>query len=162
MGNPIQILIAMAVVMMLSGCRDREASISEKTDPDNSIDIVFHPSHEPKKAGAPFSDAVEVGELFFLSGQIGMDHSVRELVSGGIEAETRQALVNIKQVLAQHGMQLQDVVKVTVILADMDHFRAFNEIYRKYLPHKPARTTFAASGLARDAQVEIEVVAVRR
>ena len=162
MENPVRFLIAIATVMALYGCQDHEASISEKTEADNSIDIVFHSSHEPKKAAAPFSDAVEVGDLFFLSGQIGMDHSVRELVSGGIEAETRQALVNIKQVLAQHGMQLQDVVKVTVILADMDHFRAFNEIYRKYLPHKPARTTFAANGLAMDAQIEIEVVAVRR
>jgi len=162
MGNPVHILIAITVVTALYGCQDNEASVSETAETDNNIEIVFHPSHEPKKAAVPFSDAVQVGDLFFLSGQIGMDHSVRELVSGGIEAETRQALVNIKRVLAQHGMQLKDVVKVTVILADMEHFRAFNEIYRKYLPQKPARTTFAANGLARDAQVEIEVVAVRR
>ena len=61
--------------------------------------VVFHISHEPKKQDAPFSDVVQVGQFYFLSGQIGMDHSVRELVEGGIEAQTRQTLENIKAVL---------------------------------------------------------------
>ena len=123
--------------------------------------IIFHPSHEPKKMNAPFSDIVQVDKLFFLSGQIGMDHTTRTLVKGGIIAETKQALENIKAVLAQHKLQLQNVVKCTVILADINDFKAFNEIYTTYFPQKPARTTFAASGLARGAMIEIECVAVR-
>ena len=124
--------------------------------------IVFHPSHEPKKQSAPYSDAVEAGDLFFLAGQIGMDHSTRTLVEGGIREETRQAIENIKAVLAQHGLNLDQVVKCTVILSTMEDFAAFNEIYSAYFVKKPARTTFAASGLARDARVEIDVIAVRR
>ena len=122
---------------------------------------VFHPSHEPRKAEAPFSDVVEVGNLFFLSGQIGIDNQTRELVDGGIEGETRQCMENIEAVLAQHDLDLGDVVKALVILDDMADFEAFNTVYREYLPQKPARTTFAAKGLARGAKVEIEVVAVR-
>ncbi|MEL6143729.1 MAG: Rid family detoxifying hydrolase [Bacteroidota bacterium] len=120
---------------------------------------VFHPTHEPKKVNAPFSDAVQVGNLFFLSGQIGMDHSTRTLVEGGIEAETRQCLENIKAVLAQHELEMKDVVKALVVLDDIEDFAAFNAIYRTYLPQKPARTTFAAEALAAGAKIEIEVVA---
>lgn len=124
-------------------------------------DPVFHQSHEPLKKDAPFSDAVQVGNLFYLAGQIGMDHSTRTLVKGGIQPETVQAIKNIREVLEQHGLGLNDVVKCTVILATMDHFSAFNEVYTQYFPNKPARTTFAASGLARSCQVEIEVIAVK-
>ncbi len=123
--------------------------------------IIFHPSHEPKKQTAPFSDVVEAGNLFFLAGQIGMDHSTRTMVEGGIQAETTRAIENIKAVLAQHGLELDHVVKCTVILSTMEDFAAFNEVYSTYFLKKPARTTFAASGLARDARVEIDVIAVR-
>lgn len=122
---------------------------------------VFHASHEPKKQDAPFSDVVQVGQFYFLSGQIGMDHSTRELVEGGIEEQTRQTLENIKAVLEQHDLQLADVVKAMVVLDDMADFAAFNTVYRQYLPQKPARTTFAAKGLAVGALVEIEVMAVK-
>ncbi len=121
----------------------------------------YHLSHEPKKREAPFSDAVQVGNTYYLSGQIGMDHSTRLLVEGGIEAETKQALENIKAVLSQHQMTLADVVKVTVILEDINDFQTFNQIYTEYLPQKPARTTFAASALAVNAKIEIEVIAVK-
>jgi 2-iminobutanoate/2-iminopropanoate deaminase len=124
--------------------------------------IVFHESHEEKKRTAPFSDAVEVGNLFFLAGQIGMDHSTRNMVTGGIQAETEQAISNIREVLAQHGLTLDQVVKCTVILSTMDNFALFNEVYAKHFVKKPARTTFAASGLARNALVEIEVVAAKK
>jgi 2-iminobutanoate/2-iminopropanoate deaminase len=77
---------------------------------------IFHKSHEPKKQNAPFSDAVQVGNTFYLSGQIGMDHAIRELVEGGIEAETKQVLENIKEVMAQHGFEMTAVIKTTVIL----------------------------------------------
>lgn len=126
-----------------------------------ATDPVYYSSHEPKKQQAPFSDAVQVGNTFYLSGQIGMDHSIRELVSGGIVNETKQTLENIKDVLAQHGLELTDVVKVMVVVDDIDNFSAFNTIYESYFPQKPARTTFAASALAKGAAIEIEVVAIK-
>jgi 2-iminobutanoate/2-iminopropanoate deaminase len=123
--------------------------------------IIFHKSHEIKKQTAPFSDAVEVGNLFFLAGQIGMDHSTRTMVKGGLKAETEQAIRNIRDVLQQHGLSLDQVVKCTVILSTMDDFAAFNEVYTTYFTKKPARTTFAAAGLARNAKVEIDVIAAK-
>ncbi len=123
--------------------------------------IKFHASHEIKKQSAPFSDVVEVGDLFFLAGQIGMDHSTRTMVAPGIKTETEQAIKNIIDVLAQHGLTLDNVVKCTVVLSSMDDFSAFNAVYSKYFVKKPARTTFAASGLARNAKVEIDVIAAR-
>ncbi len=123
---------------------------------------VYHTSHEPAKADAPFSDAVQVGDMYFLSGQIGMNQSTRTLVEGGIEAETKQTLENIKAVLAHHNLKLTDVVKAMVVLEDIEDFAAFNAIYKTYLPQKPARTTFAAKGLAAGAKIEIEVIAVRK
>ncbi|MFC4219336.1 Rid family detoxifying hydrolase [Flagellimonas marina] len=127
----------------------------------DETELIFHKSHEAKKQGAPFSDAVQAGNLFFLAGQIGMDHTTRTLVEGGIEAETEQAIKNIQEVLKQHDMDLGNVVKCTVILSTMDDFASFNKIYTQYFTQKPARTTFAASGLARNAKVEIEALAVK-
>lgn len=127
----------------------------------NNSDVVFHKSHEPKKVDAPFSDLVDANGFLFLSGQIGMDHSVRTLVEGGIEAETKQSIENIKAVLAQHNSSLDKVVKCTVILKDINDFAKFNAIYKAYFPNKPSRTTFAASGLAAGAQIEIDVIAIK-
>ncbi len=129
---------------------------------DTTDKVIFHKSHEPKKTKAPFSDAVQVGNLFFLSGQVGMDHTTRKLVEGGIQAETKQTLENIKAVLAHHKLIMNDVVKCTVILADIDDFKSFNEIYTTYFPQKPARTTFAAKGLAVNAKIEIECIAIKK
>jgi len=123
--------------------------------------LQFHKSHEIKKQGAPFSDAVQAGNLFFLAGQIGMDQTTRTMVEGGVKAETKQVIKNIEAVLQHHGMELGNVVKCTVILSTMDDFSAFNEVYSKFFTQKPARTTFAAKGLARNAKIEIEVMAIK-
>ena len=122
---------------------------------------VFHPSHEESRANAPFSDAVETEDLLFLTGQIGKDHKAGKLVDGGITAETKQIIMNIKDVLEHHGLGLDDVIKCTVILKDINDFSAFNEVYIQYFTNKPARTTFAAAGLAGGASIEIEVVAAK-
>lgn len=122
---------------------------------------VFHPSHEPGRKDKPFSDAVQVGNTYYLTGQIGLNHSTGELVAGGIEAETTQTLENIKAVLNHHGLSMQQVVKATVILDTISDFSAFNDIYVTYFPQKPARTTFAVKDLARGAKIEIEVIAVK-
>ena len=126
-----------------------------------STEIIFHKSHEPKKQSAPFSDVVQAGNMYFLAGQIGMDHATRTLVEGGIQEETEQAIKNIEDVLAQHRMTLDNVVKCTVILANIEDFAAFNEVYTQYFTKKPARTTYAAKGLAAKSRIEIDVIAVK-
>ncbi len=109
--------------------------------------------------GLPFSEAVRVGKMLYLSGQVGVDAAMH-LVPGGIEAETRQAMDNIKAVLERHGSSLEQVVKVTVMLADIKEWSAVNQVYLTYFPgHKPARSALGASGLAMGARIEIECLA---
>lgn len=122
---------------------------------------VFHPSHVESRKNNPFSDAVEAGGFLFLTGQLGLHHETGELAAGGIRSETEQAIKNIEAVLKHHGSSLDNVVKCTVILSNIDDFKAFNEIYVKYFPNKPARTTYAAAGLARNAAIEIDVIATK-
>jgi 2-iminobutanoate/2-iminopropanoate deaminase len=117
------------------------------------------PSTDPRVA---FSEMVQVGEMYFLSGQIGKDPETNELVPGGIEAETRQLLLNIKNVLGRKGIRMTSVVKTTVILDDIDDFNSFNKIFMEFFPQRPARTTFAAESLARGAKIEIDVIAVQK
>jgi reactive intermediate/imine deaminase len=108
----------------------------------------------------PFSRAVRVGRTIYLSGMLGMT-AEGQLVPGGIQAETRQALENIKATLASMNTTMDDVVKCTVFLADMAEWAAMNEVYATYFPkNKPARSAVEVSGLARDARVEIECIAV--
>lgn len=112
----------------------------------------------------PFSPAVRVGDLLFLSGQIGTDPSAAgAVVAGGIEAETRQTLSNIRQVLESVGSSMQNVVKCTVMMADMAEWDRMNTVYREFFPadRLPARSAFGTSGLALDARVEIECIATR-
>lgn len=125
----------------------------------NTNEVKFHKSHEASRANVPFSDVVETNELMFLTGQIGKDHKTGNLVEGGIKAETKQVIENIKAVLQYHKLELDNVVKCTVILKDINDFAAFNDVYKVYFTKKPARTTFAASGLAGNASIEIDVVA---
>lgn len=110
--------------------------------------------------GLPFSEAVRVGNTLYFSGQVGTDESTR-LVPGGIMAEARQAMENIKAALERHGCTLDDVVKVTVMLADMSRWGEFNKIYVSYFAnHLPARSALGVNALALGAQVEIECIAV--
>ena len=124
-------------------------------------EISFHQSHDPKRHNAPYSDVVEADGFLFLTGQIGTDPATRKLAEGGIKAQTRQVIENIKAVLEHHNASLDRVVKCTVILADINDFAAFNEVYTTYFTKKPARTTFAAADLAADAMIEIDVIAVK-
>ena len=105
----------------------------------------------------PFSDAVRVGNMLYLSGQIGVESAPVTLVPGGIEAETRQTMENIKSVLERHGSSMDRVVKCTAMLANISEWQAMNEVYVTFFPeHKPARSSFGANGLALGARVEIE------
>jgi reactive intermediate/imine deaminase len=111
-----------------------------------------------KAAGLPFSAAVRVGEVLYLSGQLGNVPGKLELVPGGMEAETRQTMANIGAVLSANGLSLDDVFKCTVMLADMSEWAAFNRVYVSYFkPDRlPARSAFGAASLALGARVELE------
>ena len=107
----------------------------------------------------PFSEAVRVGSMLYLSGAMGID-ATGALVPGGIEAETRQALANIRSVLERHSSSMDRVVKCTVMLADMGEWAAMNRVYLDYFSRSlPARSAFGVSGLALGGRVEIECVA---
>lgn len=109
----------------------------------------------------PFSPAVQVGNLLFLAGQIGTSANAQGgVVPGGIQAETKQTMENIKDVLEKSGSSLDRVVKCTVFMADMREWDAMNEVYTTFFPHnKPARSALGANGLALSARVEIECIA---
>lgn len=120
----------------------------------------YYRAPETAKANLPFSDAVRVGDLLFLSGQIGVMPGTLKLAPGGIAAEAKQAMENIRSVLAANGASMGDVVKCTAFLADIKDWPAFNAVYRDYFKaHLPARSAMAASGLAMGARVEVECIA---
>ena len=111
-------------------------------------------------AGLPFSPAVKVGNVIYLSGQLGNLPGTRTLVPGGIRAETRQTFGNMRAVLEAAGSSLDRVFKCTVFLADISEYEAMNEVYTTVFPvDPPARSTVAGSGLALGARVEIECIA---
>ncbi len=120
------------------------------------------------QAIGPYSQAQVVrlhggGRVVYTSGQVGLDPKTGELVAGGITEQTAQVLRNLTAVLAGAGLTLADVVKTTVYLADMQDFKAMNEVYGRHFPgDPPARTTIAAAGLPRGARVEIDAVATGR
>ena len=110
----------------------------------------------------PFSEAVRIDNTLLLSGQIGIQPGTLKLVPGGIKEESRQTMENIKTTLAAHGYSLKDLVKCTVMLADISKWGEFNEIYKTYFTdHFPARSAMGVSGLAIGAQVEVECIAYR-
>jgi reactive intermediate/imine deaminase len=111
----------------------------------------------------PFSEAVRVGNQLILSGQIGNIPGSLKLAPGGIAGESKQVLDNIKTSLEAHGYTMNDVVKCTVMLADMKEWAAFNEVYQTYFQagRFPARSAFGSSGLAFNAKVELECSAAK-
>jgi reactive intermediate/imine deaminase len=102
---------------------------------------------------------VRVGDLLFVSGQIGNLPGTLELAPGGIRAETKQALANIAAILDRNGSSLDRVAKCSVFLLDMAEWPVLNAIWIEYFPNKPARSALGASGLAKGARVEIECIA---
>ena len=143
-------LLALTIAASLAACS--HASVQSAPDPE-----YLTPYGAPKN---PFSPAVRVGNWIFLAGQIGTDTSGK-LVAGGIQAEARQALNNISDVLKKSGSSIDRIVKCTVFMADMKEWPAMNEIYATYFRnHYPARSAFGSTGLALNARMEIECIAV--
>jgi 2-iminobutanoate/2-iminopropanoate deaminase len=113
------------------------------------------------RAIGPYSQAVRAGNLLFCSGQIPIDPATGEFVSGGVAEQTEQVMRNLSAVLEAAGADLNQVVKTTVFLAEMDDFTAMNEVYGRFFgANPPARATVQAARLPRDAKVEIEAMAV--
>lgn len=108
----------------------------------------------------PFSEAVQVGNLLYLSGQLGVDES-GQVVPGGVQAETKQAMEHIRAILARRGLTFDNVVKCLVMLADMSEWSAMNEVYITFFSKDrlPARSAMGVGSLARGARLEIECIA---
>jgi 2-iminobutanoate/2-iminopropanoate deaminase len=120
---------------------------------------IVHSDRGPKPIG-PYSQAVKINGLLYLSGQIPLDPKTNEMITGDIKAQTERVLENIKGILESAGSNLHHVVKTTVFLKDMNEFPAMNEVYAKYFTTAhPARSTVQVARLPKDASVEIEVIA---
>ncbi|WP_405282445.1 RidA family protein [Gaopeijia maritima] len=147
------------LLVLLAGCTPVELD-DPTTAPEGvvgPIDVEYLATPEQQALGLPFSEAVRVGPMLYLSGQIGNLPGTLTLVEGGIQAETRQTMDNIRAILERYGSSLDRVVKCTVMVADMAEWPALNEVYVEYFPGpKPARSALGANGLALGARVEIE------
>ncbi len=121
---------------------------------------VIQTEKAPKAIG-PYSQAIRAGNFLFLSGQIPLDTKTGELVKGDIGRQTQQVLENLKGVLESQKLGLEDVVKVTIFLKNIGDFNRVNEVYSTYFPSSPpARSTVEVAKLPRDADIEIEAIAL--
>ncbi len=146
----VQILIILSLLLMFSFAL---------TAGDEKTTLKFYP--EGDNNGRPFSEAVKVGNMLVLSGNIGIDPSTGKLAPGGIKGESKQVMENIKRTLEKYGSSLDHVFKCTVMLADIKEWADFNKVYVTYFPNKkPARSAFGSSGLAMNCRVEVECWAV--
>ena len=126
----------------------------------NKLEILG--AEENKKQNLPFSEAVAFGDLLFLSGQIGLRPGESKLVKGGVQAETRQTMLNIKNTLEKYGSSMDKIIKCTIFLGDMKQWADMNVAYLEALgDHRPARSALGANGLALNGSVEIECIAAR-
>ncbi|WP_053956989.1 RidA family protein [Inediibacterium massiliense] len=120
---------------------------------------MIHTNNAPEAIG-PYSQAVKVGNFVFTSGQLPVDPKTGELIRGDIQKATRQSLENVAAILKEAGTSMDNVVKTTVFIKDMNEFSKVNEVYGQYfLNDKPARSCIEVARLPKDADVEIEVVA---
>ncbi len=122
---------------------------------------IIQTNHAPAAVG-PYSQAVEINGLLFISGQIPLDPESGRVVEGGITEQTRKVMEHIGKILEAAGYGFEHVVKSTCLLSDMENFKAMNEVYAQYYPEKqPARAAFAVKGLPLGVMVEIETIAAK-
>jgi len=122
---------------------------------------IVYSENAPKPIG-PYSQAIQVGNMLFVSGQIAIDPKTNQLIEDDIEKQTERVLENIKSILEKAGFSLSDVVMSFVYLKDLNDFNSFNKVYEKYFKENPpARVTVQVSKLPRDARVEIAVIAFK-
>jgi 2-iminobutanoate/2-iminopropanoate deaminase len=139
-------------------------SLSQRAEPSQQLEVgrqVIRPEKAPN-TGLPFSPGILVGNTLYLAGHLGRDPVTSQLVTGGIEAETRQALANLGEVLKTAGMDFRDVTTVTVYITNFDDFAKFNDVYREFFPNDPpARATVQVAALNAGARVELQMIAVK-
>lgn len=117
-------------------------------------------SDDAPRAIGPYSQAIRVGQLLFLSGQVALDPSTGQMVDGDVAAQTRRVMMNLSAVLNAAGLTFADVARTTIYLADMNDFAKVNEVYGSYFSEPfPARATVQVARLPRDARVEIDAIA---
>jgi 2-iminobutanoate/2-iminopropanoate deaminase len=128
----------------------------------DTANVEFLNSGKVMPTNLPFSEGVRVGSMLFLSGQIGIPPGGEELVAGGIKEEARQTMENIRLSLEANGYAMSDVVKCTVMLADISEWSTFNGVYKSFFSGRyPARSALGANGLAMGARVEVECIAAK-
>jgi 2-iminobutanoate/2-iminopropanoate deaminase len=129
--------------------------------PQSPVRRVIRPERFPYM-GLPYSPGIVAGDTLYLAGQLGRDPATTQLVAGGIEAETRQALTNVREVLREAGMDFADVVNVTAFIVDFKEFDAYNKVYREFFAKDPpARATVGVAALNQGGRVELQMVAVK-
>ena len=121
---------------------------------------VVYSAGAPEPVG-PYSQAIQAGNLLFLSGQIAIQKATGKLLTGSITEETSQVMKNLEEILKAAGLDFSQVIKSTIFLTDMSNFPLVNEVYGKHFPtHPPARETVEVSRLPKDANVEISCIAI--
>jgi len=152
--RPRVVLAILGILVVLSAC-----ATGTNTAPAQRRAIS---TDRAPAAIASYSQAIQVGETLYLSGQVGLDPATGQLVAGGIKAEARRALDNCKAILEAAGFTLRDVVQVQVFLSDVGDYAAFNEVYAGYFPQPaPARAAVAVAALPKGARVEVLMTAMR-
>ena len=122
----------------------------------------MHATDKAPAAIGPYSQAVEAGNMIFVSGQLPLDPETMAFASGEIQEQTRQSLVNLKAILESAGYRMEQIIKTTVFIKDMNEFGEMNETYAEFFQeHKPARACVEVARLPKDARVEIEAIAVK-
>ena len=154
------LMVLMGLVLTLPySCTKRLGVPSDR--PNGNTRRIINTPFAPKAIG-PYSQAVEINGMLFISGQVPVDPVTDKIVGGGITEQAEQVMKNIGAILKAAGYEYSDVVKSTCLMSDLDNFKAMNDVYRKYYPtDPPARATFAVVKLPLEALIEIETIAVR-
>ena len=146
-------VIAMAVAVCLAPAAHAQQALGTRR--------AITPKDFPN-SGLPYSPGILASNTLYISGQLGRDPATARLVPGGIEAETRQAMANVRKVLQSAGMDFKNVVSVNAFITSFDDFEKFNTIYKEYFPtDPPARATVQVAGLNLGAHLEIQMIAVK-
>ena len=146
-----------AATAMLVACLAPQAHAQQTSSDHRAITPKDFPN-----SGLPYSPGILAGNTLYISGQLGRDPATAKLVAGGMEAETRQAMTNVRKVLQAAGMDFKNVVSVTAFISSFADFEKFNTIYKDYFPvDPPARATVQVAGLNLGAHIEIQMIAVK-
>ena len=147
----VSVIVLLIVTALLGACQP---------PPDGRAEVEHLYMPGVKELGRPFSSAVRVDNTLYLSGVIGVDPATGKLAAGGIQAETRAAMDTIKATVEHFGSSMDRIAKCTAFVADMSEWGAMNEVYVTYFDTPPARSALGANGLALNARMEIECIAV--